>query len=231
MEQDLGDSEDYSQADFDESEEDEGITLLAGFDKATGEKIKKKKSNISESNKEAQLHKEHINRIRNEHHINVNGKSPVEPIVNFTELNEKYKVSQKLLDNLTKCGYSQPTPIQMQAMPVLINERNIMGCAPTGSGKTAAFLVPIIHQLKQPMKQGFRCVILCPTRELASQTKRECERLTESIGLRVFSIDKISQAENKFGPNSNKKFDILVTTPNRICHLLDMDRPILDLSK
>lgn len=106
-----------------------------------------------------------------------------------------------------------------------------MACAPTGSGKTAAFLVPIIRDLKKPKKKGFRALILCPTRELAKQTQRECLRLVEGIGLKVHTLNKINQAEVKYGPKSNKQFDILVTTPNRVCHLLRQETPILDLSK
>lgn len=106
-----------------------------------------------------------------------------------------------------------------------------MACAPTGSGKTAAFIVPIIRDLKKPKQKGFRAVILCPTRELAKQTQRECLRLVEGIGLRVHILNKINQAEAKYGPKSNKKYDILITTPNRICYLLEQKTPILDLSK
>lgn len=105
-----------------------------------------------------------------------------------------------------------------------------MVCAPTGSGKTAAFLVPIIRDLKEPRNDGFRAVVLCPTRELAKQTQRECLRLTESIGLTAHILSKINQAETKYGPKSNKKFDILITTPNRICYLLKQDPCVLDLS-
>lgn len=106
-----------------------------------------------------------------------------------------------------------------------------MACAPTGSGKTAAFLVPIMRDLKKPKKKGFRALILCPTRELAKQTQRECLRLTEGIDLRVHTLNKINQAETKYGPASNKMFDILITTPNRVCYLLEQEKQILDLSK
>lgn len=106
-----------------------------------------------------------------------------------------------------------------------------MVCAPTGSGKTAAFLVPIIKDLKEPKRDGFRALILCPTRELAKQTQRECLRLTESIGLRAHILSKINQAETKYGPKSSKQYDILITTPNRICYLLKQEETVLDLSK
>lgn len=97
--------------------------------------------------------------------------------------------------------------------------------------KTAAFLVPIIRDLEKPKKKGFRALILCPTRELAKQTQRECLRLAEGIDLRVHTLNKTSQAETKYGPTSNKQFDILITTPNRICYLLEQQSTVLDLSK
>lgn len=85
--------------------------------------------------------------------------------------------------------------------------------------------------MKKPRKKGFRALILCPTRELAKQTQRECLRLVEDIGLKVHTLNKINQAEAKYGSNSNKQYDILITTPNRICFLLEQEKQILDLSK
>lgn len=106
-----------------------------------------------------------------------------------------------------------------------------MGCAPTGSGKTAAFLVTIIRDLKKPKRKGFRALILCPTRELAKQTQRECLRLVDGIDLRVHILSKTNRAETMYGPKSNKQYDILITTPNRVCYLLDQQPPLLDLTK
>lgn len=106
-----------------------------------------------------------------------------------------------------------------------------MACAPTGSGKTISFLVPIIRDLKKPRKKGFRAVILCPTRELAKQTQRECLKLSEGIGLRVHIASKTNKAEHRYGQKSNQKFDILITTPKRVCYLLDESPPVLNLAK
>lgn len=84
-----------------------------------------------------------------------------------------------------------------------------MACAPTGSGKTAAFLLPIIHKLEGPQKKGFRAVIICPTRELAKQTQKECVRLSVGRGLRIHVISKINKAIEKFGAKSSQKFGII----------------------
>lgn len=106
-----------------------------------------------------------------------------------------------------------------------------MACAQTGSGKTSAFLLPMIRDLKKPKKRGFRAVILCPTRELAKQTQRECLRLVEGLGLRVHILSKVNQAESRYGDKSNKRFDILITTPNRVCYLLNQEPVVLDLKR
>lgn len=74
-------------------------------------------------------------------------------------------------------------------------------------------------------------MILCPTRELAKQTQRECFRLVEGIGLKVHTLNKTNNAENKYGADSNQQFDILITTPNRVCFLLDQKKQVLDLKK
>ena len=111
-----------------------------------------------------------------------------------------------MIANIKGKGYTTPTPIQMQAIPLMLKKREILACAPTGSGKTAAFLVPIIHWLGSPQKKGFRAVIVSPTRELANQTHRECVKLCEGIGLRCHIIDNVSKAAQKFGPKSSQRF-------------------------
>ena len=82
-------------------------------------------------------------------------------------------LAQPLLAALTSLEYTQPTPIQAQAIPHVMLGRDLQGIAQTGTGKTAAFALPILHRLlvdrKQPLKRGVRCLVLSPTRELANQ--------------------------------------------------------------
>src|ERR1051326_9205948 len=66
-------------------------------------------------------------------------------------------------------GYTDPTPIQRQAIPVILSGADLIGCAETGTGKTAAFLLPLIQKLSAAPGAGVRALILAPTRELASQ--------------------------------------------------------------
>lgn len=84
-----------------------------------------------------------------------------------------------LLENIRKSGYVQPTPIQKYAIPIICNSRDLMGCAQTGSGKTAAFLLPILNSLlneTQSMEIGKpQALIIAPTRELAIQVYFEMQ--------------------------------------------------------
>ncbi len=66
-------------------------------------------------------------------------------------------------------GYNKPTPIQLQAIPIVLSGRDVIGCAETGTGKTAAFLLPIIQRLSEKSRPGVRVLVLAPTRELALQ--------------------------------------------------------------
>ncbi|XP_043282729.1 probable ATP-dependent RNA helicase DDX52 [Venturia canescens] len=220
--------------DFEEKSSDalETLTLLEGItvpsDASKISKKKNKKKPLSED-KLVQQEQEKVNRYRNQHGISVVGRHIAKPIHTFAQLSEVYGVSNDLIENIKNCGYTDPTPIQMQAMPVMFEGRQILACAPTGSGKTAAFLLPIIHRLEGPRKLGFRAVVISPTRELAKQTYRECVRLSEGRGFKIHIVSKVKQALEKYGPKSSQKFDILITTPKRLVFLLNQDPPAISL--
>ncbi|XP_018020427.1 probable ATP-dependent RNA helicase DDX52, partial [Hyalella azteca] len=174
-------------------------------------------------------HKIKIKRVRKENNIRVRGSDIPDPITDFAQLETQHGVSSVLVQNLRSQGYTEPTPIQMQCWPLMLGGRELLASAPTGSGKTAAFLLPIIHQLGRPRALGFRAVIVAPTRELADQTFRECEFLARGTGLKVHVIDKVDKIAKKFGPKSSQKFDILVTTPNRLVYMINSDEPLIKL--
>lgn len=163
--------------------------------------------------------------IRKEHNILLDGSDGNCPILSFEEL----KVEPFLKENLRKSHYEKPTPIQMQAIPLMLDERDIIACAPTGSGKTLAFLLPLINRLAAPKKVGFRAIILVPTRELAKQIHRECIWLSEGSGLRVHLIRNTGLASKKFSHASSLKYDILVTTPQRLEFLLKQEPPAINI--
>ncbi|CAG8517669.1 2609_t:CDS:2 [Diversispora eburnea] len=82
-------------------------------------------------------------------------------------------------------GYKVPTPIQRKTIPLIMDGKDVVGMARTGSGKTAAFLVPMLEKLKaHSAKVGARAIILSPSRELASQTRKVCSELAKYMDLR-----------------------------------------------
>lgn len=93
-------------------------------------------------------------------------------------------ISEKLKTNIVSCGYKTPTPIQDQAIPELLNGRDLVGIAKTGTGKTAAFLIPLINKILGNPQE--KVLILAPTRELAVQIRDEFEKF--SRGLNVHSV-------------------------------------------
>lgn len=167
------------------------------------------------------------NEVRAENNILVDGFDVSSPILSLDTL----PIEPYLKENLRKSNYFQPTPIQMQAIPLMMDQRDIMACAPTGSGKTLAFLLPIINQLASPQKVGFRAIILVPTRELAKQIHRECLWISDGSGLRIHLIKNTGLASKKFASSSTLKYDILVTTPQRLEFLLKQDPPAINIEK
>ena len=124
-----------------------------------------------------------------------------------------------LLKALDQKGYNNPTPIQSQAIPPIIAGHDILGIAQTGTGKTAAFALPLIHRLatnrQKPPRQGARILILSPTRELASQIAASCAaysgNLRVSIATVFGGVGHIPQVKKL-----SRGVDILVATPGRL---------------
>ncbi|XP_016130476.1 probable ATP-dependent RNA helicase DDX52 [Sinocyclocheilus grahami] len=212
-----------------EKSEGEGIQWMS----SSQDKVKdpKKESKNKPSLKRLkQLHQEKVNRIRHQNRINVHGTDIPDPVSTFEELQQEYDLDPRIIQNIKAAGFQTPTPIQMQAVPLMMHKREILASAPTGSGKTMAFCLPLLAHLRQPLNKGFRALIISPTRELATQTHRELLKLSEGVGFRVHMINKGVEAVKKYGPKTAKKFDILVTTPNRLIYLLNQDPPAINLS-
>ncbi|XP_009983915.1 PREDICTED: probable ATP-dependent RNA helicase DDX52 isoform X2 [Tauraco erythrolophus] len=209
-----------------ELSESNGIKWMSSLEA----KIEDAKDKKPTAEKLERLRREKVNRFRNRHRINVQGTDLPDPIATFDQLQKEYKIHPKIMENIQAAGFHVPTPIQMQAIPVMLHGRELLASAPTGSGKTLAFCIPLLTHLKQPRNKGFRALIISPTRELASQTHRELVKLAEGTGFRIHMIHKAAEAAKKFGPKSSKKFDILVTTPNRLIYLLKQDPPAIDLT-
>jgi ATP-dependent RNA helicase RhlE len=122
---------------------------------------------------------------------------------------------QELLRAIDDMGFTEPTPVQKQALPAGLEGRDILGCAMTGSGKTAAFILPILQKLRTMPRGTTRALVLTPTRELAAQVdeeRRALSRHTGVTGAAVFGGVGMEPQVKAF----RKGVDILVATPGRL---------------
>jgi ATP-dependent RNA helicase RhlE len=137
---------------------------------------------------------------------------------------EKLKIIEPILKALKNEGYTQPTPIQEQSIPVILQQRDIFGCAQTGTGKTAAFAIPILQLLHEQQRggkqRGIKALVLTPTRELAIQIQESFEAYGRFTGLNQMVIfGGVSQVAQV---NALRRgVDILVATPGRLLDLVN----------
>jgi ATP-dependent RNA helicase RhlE len=132
-----------------------------------------------------------------------------------------------LTDRCESLGYIEPTPIQKQAIPLVLQGKNVIATAETGTGKTAAFLLPILHDLSVNRKKGTTVLILSPTRELANQTDSFCRQMAPK-NIRCASI--IGGAGYKNQTDAIRRgANIIVATPGRLMDF--MEQGVLNLSK
>jgi len=128
-------------------------------------------------------------------------------------------LSPEVWRGVVKKGYKVPTPIQRKAMPLIIDGKDVVAMARTGSGKTAAFLVPMFERLKaRSAKAGARALVLSPTRELALQTLKFAKELGRFTGLK-FSCILGGEAMDKQFAVMHSNPDVLFATPGRFVHL------------
>ncbi|KAF9376807.1 ATP-dependent RNA helicase dbp10, partial [Podila verticillata] len=121
-------------------------------------------------------------------------------------------------------GFKVPTPIQRKCIPLIMEGGDVVGMARTGSGKTAAFLIPMLEKLKaHSAKVGARAVIMSPSRELAMQTQKVCKELGKHTDLRSCILVGGDSLEEQFAMLAANP-DILIATPGRLLHLIvEMD--------
>jgi ATP-dependent RNA helicase RhlE len=142
------------------------------------------------------------------------------PIMTFENLN----LIEPILKAVKAEGYTTPTPIQERAIPILIKGHDLMGCAQTGTGKTAAFAIPILqllHEKRDPaaVRRQIAALIVTPTRELAIQISESFSAYGKYTGLKHTVIyGGVSQHAQT---NALKNVDILVATPGRLLDLID----------
>ena len=125
-------------------------------------------------------------------------------------------------------GYDEPTPIQVQAIPSVMQGRDVMGLAQTGTGKTAVFALPILHRLMQGGRRKVRALVIAPTRELAEQIHEHITGLGRKTGLRSVTIYGGVSINQQF-EKLRRGVEIIVACPGR---LLDhIDQGTIDLSQ
>ncbi|KAL9629758.1 MAG: hypothetical protein Q9164_006737, partial [Protoblastenia rupestris] len=128
-------------------------------------------------------------------------------------------LNANLLKAITRKGFSVPTPIQRKTIPMVLDGQDVVGMARTGSGKTAAFVVPMIEKLKShSAKIGARALIMSPSRELALQTLKVVKELGRGTDLKCVLLVGGDSLDEQFGFMASNP-DILIATPGRFLHL------------
>ena len=135
---------------------------------------------------------------------------------------QQFSLLPSLQKAITEAGYSTPSPIQEKAIPLILKGHDLIGCAQTGTGKTAAFVLPILHRLgqHQPKRlEAIRVLVLTPTRELALQVEQSFQALGKFTPHRsqvIFGgVSEVNQIRDL-----KKKPEILVATPGRLLDLI-----------
>ncbi|KPM06342.1 ATP-dependent RNA helicase DDX54-like protein 1 [Sarcoptes scabiei] len=132
---------------------------------------------------------------------------------------QSFHLDKPLMRSIYKKGYRMPTPIQRKTIPIVLDGNDVVAMARTGSGKTAAFLIPIIQKLKNHQAvNGSRALILSPTRELALQTHKFVRELTRFTDLRCETILGGDSMERQFA-KIHENPDIIIATPGRLLHI------------
>ena len=144
---------------------------------------------------------------------------------------EAFGFDERVLEGLSSMGYKKATPIQEQAIPIILQGRDLIGCAQTGTGKTAAFVLPIVDRLaRQSDSNATTVLILAPTRELVVQIDQQIEGFAYFVPVTSKAI---------YGGNDGQQWglqrgavdagaDILVATPGRLIQFLQLDIAKLD---
>jgi ATP-dependent RNA helicase RhlE len=144
----------------------------------------------------------------------------------FTDFN----FDPKLNEGLESMGYEKPTPIQEQAVPVILQGKDVIACAQTGTGKTAAYILPVIHKMMQSDHRHLNTLVIAPTRELAQQIDQQIEGFAYFAGISSIPIygggDGATWDLQKRALEQGA--DIIVATPGRLIALLAAGTTVFD---
>jgi len=157
------------------------------------------------------------------------GQGTEEVIQSFQEACDMFGLKEELVANIQRCGYDQPTPVQKYAIPAVMGGSDVLVTAQTGSGKTAAFLVPIIEAAlkagRKPFEKGPArptSIVLAPTRELCQQIAFEAQRLSFKSFCRVVEVYGGANSYTQLGALA-KGCEIIVATPGRFKDFMQRD--------
>jgi ATP-dependent RNA helicase RhlE len=130
-----------------------------------------------------------------------------------------FSLDERLMAGIRKAGYTQPTPIQQNAIPAVVQGRDLIATAQTGTGKTAAFVLPVLHRLLNlPARRGTRVLVLTPTRELALQIQETVETLAEGTGIKAATVFGGVGANPQIQA-LRKGVDVVIACPGRLLDL------------
>ena len=131
---------------------------------------------------------------------------------------EDFEIGGDILDALDQMGFQHPTPIQTQAIPMIIDGKDLLACAQTGTGKTAAFLIPILERIMWEEEKAIRAVIIVPTRELAIQIEERAQAFAYFTDIGIISVyggkagDEFSRQKQALSTGA----ELVIATPGRL---------------
>ena len=136
---------------------------------------------------------------------------------------EKFGIHPEIVKSIQKLGFKKPTDIQFKSIPPILKGEDVLAIAQTGTGKTAAFAIPVLDILQRRKKNrrtdGIKCIVMVPTRELAEQNTKAFQTLGKHTGLEVFSIFGGVDQDPQIA-KLQAGIDILVSTPGRLFDLV-----------
>ena len=144
---------------------------------------------------------------------------------------DDYRISPEIKRNLEDMGLKRPTDIQYKSIPPILKGEDVLAIAQTGTGKTAAFVIPILHMLQSKKRSsrsdGIRCVVMVPTRELSIQITEVFEKIGKHTKVKTMSVFGGVEQDPQIA-RLEKGIDILVTTPGRMFDLVSQGHMKLD---
>ncbi|EPY54204.1 ATP-dependent RNA helicase Rok1 [Schizosaccharomyces cryophilus OY26] len=144
--------------------------------------------------------------------VKITGSNPIDPVTEFPDCIFK--------DNLEKQYVQDCSAIQRYSIPILSSKRDLLACAPTGSGKTIAYLFPILYSLQSHVEGGYRALIIAPTKDLCEQIYKQAKRLTVNSSVHVTELNKSNEKIQEKSPQLRERYDVCITTPMRLIHAL-----------